>query len=55
MKINVKVIDVNENWASIKYGRSSAKSRIKTDVLTKDFEKGILNVTNSEMLEPYMK
>ncbi|WP_235298300.1 hypothetical protein [Portibacter marinus] len=55
MKINVKIIDVNENWASIKYNRSAAKSRIKTDRLTKDYEKGILNVINSEMLEPYME
>jgi len=55
MKINVKIIDVNENWASIKYNRSAAKSRIKTDRLTKDYEKGILNVINSEMLEPYIE
>ncbi|GLR15937.1 hypothetical protein [Portibacter lacus] len=54
MKINVKIIDVNENWASITYNKSSAKSRIKTERLAKDYEKGILNVLNSELLEPYL-
>ena len=53
MKIKVKIIDVNENWASIKYGNSATKSRIKTETLAKDWKKGILNVVNSELLEPY--
>lgn len=54
MSVKVKIIEVNDNWATIRYAHSSAKSRIKTDRLASDYQNGVLIVQNEEILEPYL-
>lgn len=55
MSVKVKIISVNDNWATIKYTHSSSRSRIKTDQLTSDYQSGILQVVNDGILEPFLE
>ncbi len=51
MTPRIKILNTDKKWTSIRYVNSNAKSRIRTDQLKSDFDKGILDVINPQSLK----
>jgi len=48
--LRVKVIDMSGSFVSFKYMSSNAKTRVKKTAFMKDYEKGVYDVVNPEIM-----
>lgn len=49
--VSVRVVDVNKSYVSYRYVNSNARSRVNRKKFMKDFQEGVLNVVNPELLD----
>jgi len=47
----IRIMSTSGKWANIKYTMSNAKSRMRSDQLKEDYEKGIISVVNPGILD----
>ena len=53
--IKVKILSMNEKWATIRFLSSASTTRMKTSDLTRDYLSGKLAIKNEEILSPYLE